>query len=116
MYLHHIAIGVTDIEASIDFYQRILGFTFSRTVQFRGSDIPFLELNGCTLDLILVKEVPKDLGEHHFCFEVPYLKETIRRLLAEDIPLLEGPFQLENLQTVFFQGPSGEVIEFLQRA
>ena len=95
--LQHIAIKVSDIETSLDFYLNVLGFTVSE--RHEPGDHPIFKSGLCFLrcgplhhDLNLVffpeiekeklDKIPKvdhgstvDLGVHHFAFQVDNLQE-----------------------------------------
>ncbi|WP_404332972.1 VOC family protein [Mesobacillus maritimus] len=110
MRFHHYAIEVKDMEASILFYQNYLGFKIEQTLQFMGEEIVFLSLVDLKLELYLKQDKASHTQGIHLCFEVEDINEIMK-----DLPILEGPCQLENgWKTVFVEGPNHEVLEFLQ--
>lgn len=110
MRFHHYAVEVKDMKASIKFYQTYLGFQIEQTLSFMGEEMVFLTLGECRLELYPHHaDVSKTHGIH-LCFEVDDFSNIIR-----DVPVLEGPYQLENgWKTVFVEGPNHEMLEFLQ--
>ncbi|WP_312473768.1 VOC family protein [Neobacillus sp.] len=111
MRFHHYAIEVNNLEESIAFYKKYLGFQTESRFFFMGEEIVFLASNDFRLELI------SGQGENdkttHLCFEVSDLHEVMNRF--DDIRKIEGPYKLQNgWETVFFEGPDQEIIEFLQ--
>lgn len=110
MRIHHYALEVKNIKASIAFYQTHLGFQIEETLKFMGEEIVFLTSGECRLELISNQENACHERTVHLCFEV----DDIGKLMKE-VPILEGPYQLDNgWRTVFFEGPDHEILEFLQ--
>jgi lactoylglutathione lyase len=110
MRFHHYAIEVKDMEASLRFYQTYLGFQIEQKLLFMGKEIIFLTLGECRLELYPHQGEVSQNQAIHLCFEVNNLSDIV-----QDVPVLEGPYQLENgWETVFVEGPNHEVLEFLQ--
>ncbi|MEH7107648.1 VOC family protein [Bacillus sp. JJ1764] len=111
MRIHHFALEVSQLEESVAFYKKNLGFHEEGRILFMGEEIVFLKLGDFRMELISGDRpcVPST----HLCFEVECLSE-ITGLMNRN-RLLEGPYKLENgWETVFYSGPDGEIIEFLQ--
>ena len=114
--LQHIAIKVSDIETSLDFYLNVLGFTVSE--RHEPGDHPIFKSGLCFLrcgplhhDLNLVffpeiekeklDKIPKvdhgstvDLGVHHFAFQVDNLQEFRKWekwITENNIDFVRGP-------------------------
>ncbi|CAH2716612.1 hypothetical protein BACCIP111895_03799 [Neobacillus rhizosphaerae] len=112
MRFHHYAIEVNNLEESIAFY-KYLGFQTESRFFFMGEEIVFLASNDFRLELISNQQEKSIAKTVHFCFEVSDLLEVMNRF--DDIRKIEGPYKLQNgWETVFFEGPDQEIIEFLQ--
>lgn len=112
MKVHHVGIETLDIERSKQFYQQ-LGFQLSARVSLMGEKIMFLTLGDFTLELN--EQKTETVANPHLCLEVPDIAMLNALLIQKGTPNIEGPFLLENgWKTLFFDGPFGETIEFLQ--
>lgn len=111
MQFHHYALEVNNLEKSIAFYQKYLGFQEESRMYFMEEEIVFLALEDFRLEFISGhKETDKTA---HICFEVSDLAKVISRFEAS--LKIEGPYKLENgWETVFYKGPNQEILEFLQ--
>ena len=93
--VHHIAIIVSDYEASKDFYVNRLGFAVIRE-NYRPDRKDWkldLRVNpGTELEIFAPKNPPKRLtrpeacGLRHLAFRVESVEDTVRELLARGIP------------------------------
>lgn len=91
--LNWITLRVRDLEASLDFYHRILGLPVERRFESRGRQIVMLGADGQTkLELIqgsdpaLKPESGVSIG-----FEVESLEQSIDLLTSQGIPVARGP-------------------------
>jgi lactoylglutathione lyase len=111
--LHHIGLYVRDLNQSQKFYKKILGIQEQEKIKWNGSELIFLKGDGFQIELIHEPLIePKGA---HFAFHVPNVKEKMRELKKAGFTPSEGPYQLVNgWQTVLYEGPDGEEIEFLQ--
>ncbi|MFS0820939.1 VOC family protein [Bacillus sp. 1P02SD] len=108
MKLHHYGLEVRNLEDSVNFYKAQLGFTEEIRFAFMEEEIVFLTLGEIRLELIASHTL-----NTHICFEINNLDRFIPTLTG--LRKVEGPYQLENgWQTVFYEGPSKELLEFLQ--
>lgn len=116
MRFHHFAIKVKDLETSVAFYKDCFGLQEEQRIFLDDEKNVFLVSNDFRLELTSDGRLPVDPHEAvHICFEVNSIKEVIHRLNKNGISVLEGPIKLKNdWETVFFEGPNHEVIEFLQ--
>ncbi len=101
------------MKRSSEFYERILPIEEKESFMWNDTELIFLIGKGFQLELI------PNLGSHtsssHFAFSVTSVIEKIKELSQEEIFLTEGPFDLPNgWRTVFYEGPDGEEIEFIQ--
>ncbi|MEH7178896.1 VOC family protein [Neobacillus vireti] len=114
MRFHHFAIEVKDMETSIAFYQKFIGLREEGRLSLNDEEIVFLANHDFRLELIAGGQKPNSHGVH-ICFEVDRFHELINTFHENGIYAIEGPFKLKNgWETVFYQGPDGELIEFLQ--
>ncbi|MBT2639908.1 MULTISPECIES: VOC family protein [unclassified Bacillus (in: firmicutes)] len=110
MRLHHFGLEVTNLEDSIKFYTDLLGLEMESRHSFLGEDIAFLASGHFRLELVYP---PQSTHSTHLCFEVSDLQQVIKTLGSDKIA--EGPYKLDTgWETVFYEGPNHEVIEFLQ--
>ncbi|MBB2478871.1 VOC family protein [Bacillus sp. APMAM] len=116
MRFHHFAIEVKDLETSVAFYKELFGLQEEQQIVIGEEKNVFLVSDHFRLELTSGGGQSVDLHQAvHICFEVNSIKEVIYRFNKHGIAALEGPIKLENdWQTVFFEGPNHEVIEFLQ--
>jgi lactoylglutathione lyase len=116
MHFHHIAIEVKDLETSAAFYQKYIGLQEESRYLFGGEKIIFLKADNFRLELISATE--QSANNHssiHLCFEVDSIDEVTQHFNENGIFVIEGPYKLENgWETIFYQGPDNEVIEFIQ--
>ncbi|KGM45523.1 VOC family protein [Neobacillus niacini] len=116
MHMHHFGIEVKDLETSAAFYQKYIGLQEESSFLFSGEKIVFLKEKDFRLELISSSEQPtSNPSSVHLCFQVDSINEVIFRFNENGIFSIEGPYKLENgWETVFYQGPDNEVIEFIQ--
>jgi lactoylglutathione lyase len=116
MRFHHLAIEVKELEISAAFYQKYFGLKEERRFHFDGEKIIFLKADGFRLELISTTEQSfNNPSSIHLCFEVDSINEVTKRFHENGIFAIEGPYTLENgWETIFYQGPDNEVIEFMQ--
>jgi len=111
MRFHHYALEVNNIEKSMAFYKKYLDLKEEKRLFFMGEKIVFLASGDFRLELISGQQ--KNDKTTHICFEVNDLHEVMNRF--DDIRKIEGPYKLQNgWETVFFEGPNQEILEFLQ--
>jgi lactoylglutathione lyase len=114
MRFHHFAIEVKDLEKSIAFYQNFIGLREEGRMGFKNEKIVFLAKNDFRVELISGGQ-QNTSSTIHICLEVSELSEIIRIFTERGTSVLEGPYKLDNgWETVFYQGPDNEIIEFLQ--
>jgi glyoxalase family protein len=127
--LHHITLGCSDAQQTIDFYTGILGLRFvKRTINFDdpgtyhlyfgdqagspGSAVTFFEWPG------VPKGHPGIGGTHHFALTVPNI-ETVNwwkdRLEILKIAI-EGPYEIADGQEICFRDPDGVIVKLTSDA
>lgn len=115
MRFHHLGLEVSDMDATIAFYNKYAGFVVGNRIRFMGEELVFLELGDMHLEIISSKQGKSKVENAHICFEVANIEEVITHFQQDGRKPEEGPYQLENgWRTVFFLGPDQELIEFLQ--
>ena len=123
--LDHIALEVSNMDISIDFYTKKLGFSFvSRAInENEKEEYCYLESEGFNLELL--KDLTKKTSSRkeaqrpycpHICFSTNNMNETINELNSKNIKIIHGPLKIENEATwVYFADPDFNVLEFIQR-
>jgi len=121
--IEHVGIMVKDLQASIQFYEEVIGLECRGTLVHTNPAITlaFLGIPGTTeteVELIhgYNAGLPEEGKVHHIAFAVDNLDAELERLKALGIPLLdETPVTLPNgSRYVFFLGPDGERLELFQ--
>lgn len=111
MRFHHYGLEVSELEETSAYFIKQFGFKEETRLTFMGEDIVFLILNGFRLEL--VSTMQGNYSNAHICFEVNNLEDVM--LQFTDLRRIEGPYKNTNgWQTVFYEGPHQEIIEFLQ--
>jgi lactoylglutathione lyase len=122
--IDHVAINVTDIRKSIDFYYRLLGFQQLQTVDCGEFDITYFALPGGTrLELFdyhgKSQAVPRDVSEmglRHFAFQVEDVAAHEKLLRAAGVEITLSTCDLPNLgaRVLLFRDPNGVTLEFCE--
>ncbi len=98
--IHHVAVVVRDLTASLAFYRDILGLELE-VVQEMAHDrvrIAFLPIGESKLELVQPSDgttgvarflASKGEGFHHVCLEVANLSESLTRLAIDGIELID---------------------------
>jgi methylmalonyl-CoA/ethylmalonyl-CoA epimerase len=128
--VHHVAVVVTSVEASLAFYRDLLGLELE-TVKDIPSDrvrIAFLGVGESKVELVQPTDdttgvarflASKGEGFHHVCFEVDNLAETLLRLEIDGVELIdtaprrgaEGPVAF-----IHPQSAHGVLVELIEMA
>jgi methylmalonyl-CoA/ethylmalonyl-CoA epimerase len=101
--IHHVAVVVSDVQASLQFWEHALGLRVSelKDVPAEQAKVAFLPLPGSELELVqpttpdsgLARYLAKrGQGMHHICLEVDDLAAMLSQLKARGIRLInEAP-------------------------
>lgn len=121
--IEHIGVMVKDMEASIRFYQEVIGLDLVGTLDHPNPDIKlaFLGFPGAKeTELELIQgyndQLPTEGKVHHIAFTVDDIEAEVARLQQMGIRFIdEGITTLPNgSRYIFFAGPDGEWIEFFE--
>jgi catechol 2,3-dioxygenase-like lactoylglutathione lyase family enzyme len=121
--IEHLSIRVRDMEASVDYYQRMFG---ARLILRRnlagGKKISFLRIGDSMLELMGFGpgNEPVDsreyYGFHHIGIKTDNFEGTYKDLKAKGAEFLGDPFEpTPGIHLVFMRDPNGAVIELAQR-
>lgn len=116
----HIGIVVGDCERSSQFYQQVLGCECVEEFENSALKIKFMQLEGGLLELIQHKDVAGEYSQagpvDHLALAVNDIEAEVKRLREMGINcLFEKPREvLAGKKIMFFTGPDGERLEFIQ--
>jgi lactoylglutathione lyase len=114
----HIGIKCLNLHKAEKFYSEYLGAKRIKTISSADTQIIFLEIDTVILELFKVESIEDQDGTvDHITFQVEDIHTEHAKLKAADIEILyEGIQDFHQWKILFFRGPSGEKIEFLQEA
>jgi catechol 2,3-dioxygenase-like lactoylglutathione lyase family enzyme len=123
--IDHVAINVTDIRKSIDFYSHILGLEQLQTVDCGEFDITYFGLpGGARLELFdyhgenpFGTNPDSTVGLRHLAFQVEDVAEHERLLREAGVAITLPTCELPNLgaRVVLFLDPNGVTLEFCEK-
>ena len=126
--VHHVAIIVRDIEASLAMYRDTLGLPVEVVlpIETDGVIIAFLAVGESKIELVQPTDTStgvarflekKGEGFHHVCFETPDVDETLRDLAARGVELIDEGARRGAEGPVAFLHPrscSGVLVELIE--
>ena len=122
--LDHIAIEVSDIAKSVEFYTTKLGFAFiSKSINVaEHEEYCFLKAEDFILELLSdtdKKYLPKGKIEKPYCphisFKTENMERTVKDLQLKNITILRGPLEVKDEGTwLYFVDPDENILEFMQ--
>jgi len=121
--IDHVEIIPRDVEATIDFYTRVLNFTVRerKTVDAAPlQEVVYLELNDATVELLSVKDpAPRQtdawpVGYRMIALEVADMDEAIAHLKTKGVELTWGPVDMGDFTRAEIKDPDGLPIELRQ--
>ncbi|WNS46320.1 VOC family protein [Paenibacillus sp. MMS20-IR301] len=115
--MNWITLRVRDLEASLDFYHRILGLPIERRFESRGRQIVMLGAAGQP-KIELIRGSDPDLKPEcgvSVGFEVGSLDEAITELSNEGIPIARGPVSPNpHLRFLYILDPDGFEVQLAE--
>jgi len=128
--IHHVAVVVRSIEASIGLYRDLLGMRVEAIMEIPSDQvrIAFLGVGESKVELVEPTDdstgvarflASKGEGFHHVCFEVPNLAEELTRLAIDGIELIDSSPRRGAEGPVAFLHPrscGGVLIELIEAA
>lgn len=119
--LNHIGLVVKDIDRSMNFYTNILGFSIG---DYKADEnLKLLLLHNKTITIELIERssdpmTPRKAGYwDHLTFQVKDIYWALEMLKAQKVELIdiEPRESLLGRKVLFFLGPDGERIEFIEK-
>ena len=127
---HHFGMSVSDLDAAIDWFDKVLGFELDRKEDFlaaHGIHIAFVKNGGFSVELFQhdqahpaspERSVPNEdirtLGNKHMCFQISDMDAMLERIHANDVTVALGPFEAPGSVAAFVLGPDGALVELIQ--
>ena len=126
--IHHVAIIVRDIEASLDLYRDKFGLEVEEVLdmEYDHVTIGFLSVGDTKIELVQPTDTTtgsarflesKGEGFHHVCFEVPDIQTTLDSLAAHGLILIDAAPRKGGEGPVAFVHPKschGVLVEFIE--
>lgn len=119
MHFSHVGIVVKDMKESVDFYTRVLGCEVHKEHQDETIQLTLMKADDQEIELLHFPNDGKERKEgliSHIAFRVENIEEEIKRLKELGIKLStdQPRVVMGGMKIFFFEGPSGESIEYLQ--
>lgn len=116
----HIGIVVKNVDKSLAFYTSVLGCTRAESYQDERIRLEFIKSGQQTIELIqYTEDAAGSRGPgivDHVAFLVKDMDDAIARLRQNQVPLLfDQPKIMSDKKIMFFTGPDGERLEFVQK-
>ncbi len=121
----HIHLIADDVEATRQWYVRVLGAKVTFEGMFRGSRVYYLDIAGTTFVVfgrleqeraLVPGTVAAKAGVDHFGFSVEDLDQTLTELRGLGVHILEGPVVVRpGLRIAYIEGPDRIRIELCER-
>ena len=119
----HLAINTKDMNTSLDFYIRVLGFKRAFTIMHPETNAPWIEYVQAGTQLVELFYGPKEdnpykhnlCGLNHLCFQVEDIDIAVNRIKEAEYPLntqIEEDRELN--RKVWLKDPNGIRIELMQ--
>ena len=118
--LDHLHMKCQDLEEAAKFYKEMFGVQEFARVDLRGAPTIRLDLNGITINLS--GRAPGETEQYtrfglaHFGIQVDDLDQIYQKMRAQGVAFIMEPTETApGLKIAFFRGPSGEIVELLER-
>jgi catechol 2,3-dioxygenase-like lactoylglutathione lyase family enzyme len=125
--LHHCAVAVADLEASINWYRDKLDFRIEKRFTLTDAKIEIVKLvsdAGVRLELLTQTDVigairEQDLmapGSKHICFQTDDVEKTAIELRRRGVRITQGPKVIleSNEKNLWIADNEGNLIEFIE--
>ena len=119
--LAHIGVYVTDLPAMEAFLKDKLGFAERGRSQRGETELVFLDLGNCPIELIYNPRNEKRTGGmiEHICLEVKDIDSLVCQLDKKGVKFLQErvgdmPDLLGGVKNIFLEGPEGLKLEFFE--
>lgn len=118
-------IFVSNIKASLNFYQNLLGLEFIREVPIWFGTLHVLQFGNSSLRLTDPKTIPPkgpigiegQLGYRYITFDVQNLSEICSRLQSEGVEFsLPEKEVIPGIRIAMAKDPDGNIVEFVERS
>ena len=115
--IDHVALHVSDLKRSIDFYEQHFGFKhYFQHGAGGGIEIAYLKLGDTVLEL--THRSDGAMSGFHFCLETDSFDDTVADLQKHGVEMVRAPHETaarepreKGWRRVVFRGPDGEQIE-----
>lgn len=118
--LCHIGVMTDNAEESVKFYCEKLGFRPWYAGKMGPMPLTFVEGGGLVIEFIAAGKAAPGGAVDHFAIEVLNIEEAVADLKEKGVevgPIMASPaFFPTGMKNVFFTGPNGEKIEFVEYA
>ena len=126
---HHLGISVPDLEASIKWYENILGFSVEKrmTIEPLKAKIAFLIKDNFRIEIFEVagaqplpevrRQPHTDIGTHgikHLAYEVKNVTEFMDVLKKKGVDVAMDVSKMENKEMTFIRDNTGNLIEIVE--
>jgi methylmalonyl-CoA/ethylmalonyl-CoA epimerase len=126
---HHLGISVPDLEASVKWYENMLGFKLEKSMDVEPlkAKIAFLTNGSFRIEIFQVsgaKPLPPDrrqpntdIGTHgvkHLAYEVKNVTAFMNELKKKGVDVAMDVSKMENKEMAFIRDNSGNLIEILE--
>lgn len=116
----HVHLVCRDLEKTANFYKEMFGARETERLNVREAPTIRLDINGVRINLRGMRPTEKEIyttfGLSHYGIEVDDMDKMFQKMKEKDVTFIEEPSVcLPGLRIAFLQGPSGELIELLER-